>query len=52
MKTAGKFPIQEKLLAKPEGFKLAIDSFMHTVYNPEYIAAQALIIAPIHQLNG
>ena len=33
MKTAGKFPIPEKLLNKPDKYKLNCDSFMHGAWD-------------------
>jgi hypothetical protein len=33
MKLAGKFPIPEKLMHKPKGYKLACDSFMHGAWD-------------------
>jgi hypothetical protein len=35
MKEAGKFPINESLLARPKDFKLRIDSFMVGCYDEE-----------------
>ena len=35
MKAANRYPVQEKLLHKPGGWDLFIDSLMHTAYNSD-----------------
>ena len=35
MKAAKRYPVQEKLLHKPDGWDLFIDSIMHTAYNSD-----------------
>ena len=42
MKTGGKFPVCEVLLARPENFELKIDSLMNYAYNMINVYRNAL----------